>query len=207
MAAALLLDVGHVIIEPSWMAVRAYEAATGTTMPRPDDVSVEPDDRWQDETSGDPVGDRYWDEVARRAGLDGIVELFRVLGKEVPEALFDSEAVTLIQDACSAAVPVGHSQQSRPHGPRPRVVRCPAGVRRGHGVHRRRRDRSRRSRTRRDICSLLQALGVAPDEVVFLDDTPACAEGARAVGMSAILVDARDRRPAFDEARRLLGLA
>ncbi len=46
-----------------------------------------------------------------------------------------------------------------------------------------------------------------PDEVVFLDDTPACVEGAHAVGMISILVDPRDRRPAFDEARRLLGFA
>jgi len=52
-----------------------------------------------------------------------------------------------------------------------------------------------------------EALGAAPADVVFLDDTPACADGATAVGMTGIVVDPRDRRPAFDEARRLLGLA
>ena len=48
------------------------------------------------------------------------------------------------------------------------------------------------------------ALGVAPADVVFLDDSPECVDGARAVGMNAIVVDPLDRRPAFDEARRLL---
>ena len=168
--------------------MRAYEAATGTTMPRPDDVSVEPDDRWQDETSGDPVGDRYWDAVARRAGLDGIVELFRVLGKEVPEALFDAGAVTLIQDACSAAVPVGilsnhaHMVLGREwFAARPEFGGVTAFI-----------DAAEIGVPKPDPQGYLiaaQALGVAPDEVVFLDDTPACAEGARAVGMSAILVD------------------
>ncbi len=50
------------------------------------------------------------------------------------------------------------------------------------------------------------ALAVAPEEIVFLDDTPECVDGARRVGMAAILVDPLDRRPAFDEARHLLGV-
>ena len=51
-----------------------------------------------------------------------------------------------------------------------------------------------------------EALGVAPEQVVFLDDTPECALGARAVGMIDILVDPLDRPPAFAQARKLLGL-
>jgi HAD superfamily hydrolase (TIGR01509 family) len=51
-----------------------------------------------------------------------------------------------------------------------------------------------------------EQLGVAPAEVVFLDDTPECIDGARAVGMTAIAVDPRDPLPAFDAARRLLGI-
>jgi putative hydrolase of the HAD superfamily len=51
------------------------------------------------------------------------------------------------------------------------------------------------------------ALGVPPERIVFLDDTPECVDGGRAVGIHAIQVDPADRRPAFDEARLLLGLA
>ena len=50
------------------------------------------------------------------------------------------------------------------------------------------------------------ALGVAPEDVVFLDDTPECVEGARTVGMHAIQVDPADRQPAFGQARGLLGI-
>jgi HAD superfamily hydrolase (TIGR01509 family) len=51
-----------------------------------------------------------------------------------------------------------------------------------------------------------EALGVVPEDVVFLDDTPECVDGARAVGMQVIQVDPADRKPAFDRARKLLGL-
>ena len=42
---------------------------------------------------------------------------------------------------------------------------------------------------------------------MFLDDTPECVDGARAVGMHAIQVDPADRQAAFDRARELLGIA
>jgi HAD superfamily hydrolase (TIGR01509 family) len=52
-----------------------------------------------------------------------------------------------------------------------------------------------------------EALGVGPNQIVFLDDTPECVDGGRAAGMHAIQVDPTDRKPAFDEARMLLGIA
>ena len=51
------------------------------------------------------------------------------------------------------------------------------------------------------------ALGVQPREVVFLDDTPECVDGAARVGMAAVLVDPLNKTPAFDRARELLGLS
>ena len=47
-------------------------------------------------------------------------------------------------------------------------------------------------------------LGVDPAEVVFLDNATACVEGARDVGMTGVLVDPADKRPAFDLTRQLL---
>jgi putative hydrolase of the HAD superfamily len=52
-----------------------------------------------------------------------------------------------------------------------------------------------------------EALGVPPDRIVFLDDTPECVDGARAAGMHVIQVDPADRKPAFDQAREALGVA
>ncbi len=50
------------------------------------------------------------------------------------------------------------------------------------------------------------ALGVPPEQIVFLDDTPECVEGGRAAGMHAIQVDPADRRTAFAAARQALGV-
>jgi putative hydrolase of the HAD superfamily len=52
-----------------------------------------------------------------------------------------------------------------------------------------------------------EALGVPPDRVVFLDDTPECVEGGRAAGMQVIQVDPSDRKAAFDQAREALGIS
>jgi putative hydrolase of the HAD superfamily len=52
-----------------------------------------------------------------------------------------------------------------------------------------------------------EALGVPPDQIVFLDDTPECVEGGRAAGMHVIPVDPTDRKAAFDQAREALELS
>jgi hypothetical protein len=52
-----------------------------------------------------------------------------------------------------------------------------------------------------------EALGLAAERIVFLDDAEENVEGARAVGMHGIQVDAGSASTAFDKARELLGLA
>jgi putative hydrolase of the HAD superfamily len=52
-----------------------------------------------------------------------------------------------------------------------------------------------------------EALGRDPENVIFLDDQPWNAAGARAVGMTAIDVDIADPAPAFRRACELAGLA
>ena len=52
-----------------------------------------------------------------------------------------------------------------------------------------------------------EALGLAAARIVFLDDAEENVEGARAVGMLGIQVDAGSATAAFDKARELLGLA
>jgi len=41
---------------------------------------------------------------------------------------------------------------------------------------------------------------------VFLDDAQYCIDGAERVGMTGVLVDPIDKRPAFARTRELLGL-
>ena len=62
------------------------------------------------------------------------------------------------------------------------------------------------SPTPRPTFEAAAALAVLPGQVVFLDDTPECVDGAERVGMVAILVDPFDKTRAFDRARELLGL-
>ena len=51
-----------------------------------------------------------------------------------------------------------------------------------------------------------EALGVPPDRVVFLDDTPESVVGGRAGGVHGIPVDPTDRKSAVAEARDVLGI-
>jgi putative hydrolase of the HAD superfamily len=205
MAAALLLDIGHVVLEPSWRAVRAYEAATGTPMPEPADVASAPDHGWQAAGDGDTVGDRYWDEVAELAGLGGMFELFRRLGNVVPDAIFVRDAVALMDDTRAAGKPVGiltnHAYMLLGRdwfAARPEFAGLATFI-----------DAAEIGCPKPDPAAYLTAareLGLPPSDVVFLDDTPDCVEGARRVGMLGVRVDPTNRLVAFSEARRLLGL-
>ena len=49
-------------------------------------------------------------------------------------------------------------------------------------------------------------LGLAAEQIVFLDDMPANVEGARRAGLIAVRVPWDDPGPAIDTARELLGL-
>ena len=51
-----------------------------------------------------------------------------------------------------------------------------------------------------------EALGLPPEQIVFLDDMPWNTEGARQAGMTAVRVPWEDPGPAIDTARKLLGL-
>ena len=189
MPTALLLDVGFVIIDITPETLRAYQHATGSSVAGLEEAAAA----------------RDWEEVARRAGLDDIVGLFRTLATAAPETLFVPAAVELIGDADASGVPVGvltnHAYDivgREWYASRPELASLRMFI-----------DAADIGYPKPDPQGYLIAaeqLGVAPVDVVFLDDTPECVEGARAVGMTGIVVDPSDRQPAFDEARRLLGI-
>jgi HAD superfamily hydrolase (TIGR01509 family) len=186
---ALLLDVGFVIIDVTPESTRAYEQATGKLIPG----------------LADAAAARDWDEVGRSAGLGDMVGLFRALATVAPETLFVPEAVALIEEAHDGGVPVGvltnHAYailEPAWFAGRPELALLRTFI-----------DAAAIGYPKPDPQGYRIAaaeLGVRPEEVVFLDDTPECVDGARAVGMTAIIVDPDDRLAAFDEARRILGL-
>jgi FMN phosphatase YigB (HAD superfamily) len=203
--AALLLDVGYVIIDVSWEAVEAFGRVTGMLMPASDDVPHGDDHRLGQRLGGTATTDGYWDDVARRAGFTGFLPMFRSLLLTVPEAMIDPAATRLIDDARRAGKRVGalsndaYTIAGRDFfAGRPEFAELDAFV-----------DAAEIGIKKPAAGAYLHAagvLGVAPHDIVFLDDTPECVEGARQVGMVGIHVDPSDKVSAFDRARRLLGI-
>jgi phosphoglycolate phosphatase-like HAD superfamily hydrolase len=188
---ALLLDVGYVIIDVTWRAVDALGRATGWPMPEPGDMSPTP---------------AYWEKVAVEAGFDGFTGLFRALCATVPDEVIDPAPIALLGDARSAGRRTGVLSNDAYtfigrefFTARPEFAELDAFI-----------DASEIGVSKPDAEAYLRAataLGVKPDAVVFLDDTPECVDGAARVGMAAVRVDPFDKTPAFDRARELLGLS
>ena len=59
----------------------------------------------------------------------------------------------------------------------------------------------------RSYAAAIDGLGVAPGEIVFVDDMPWNVEGGRAAGLHAVQLALRDPDAAFTQARSALGLA
>jgi putative hydrolase of the HAD superfamily len=202
---ALLLDIGDVIVGVPWTALDAYEAATGRTVPGRGPYDPENDPHWQRRLAGELSGEGYWGEVARAAGLGGWRELFREVFDVVADEMFDQDAVALMREARRAGKRVGvlSNDAYSINGPeffrsRPEFAHLDAFVDST--------DVGARKPAAEAYLAAAAALDVEPARVVFLDDTPECVDGARAVGMTAIRVDPLHRTPAFAEARRLLDL-
>ena len=201
----LLLDIGGVILDP-WRALDAYATATGVPVPGRGPIDPEGDPLWKEKLSGTLTLNGYWDLVARRTGHDDWRAMFRAITELVPDELFDEEALTLMRDARSAGRRVGvlsndaYAIQSRAFlDARPGFTELDAFVDASDiGVGKPEPDA---------YLVAAEALGLPAARIVFLDDAEENVEGARAVGMLGIQVDAGSATAAFDKARELLGLA
>jgi putative hydrolase of the HAD superfamily len=137
--------------------------------------------------------------------MDGFLTLFRGMAEVAPDRMFDPAAVALMDDARAAGRRLGvltndaytfigrdfFARRSEFAGLDAFVDASEIGVRKPAPAA---------------YLTAAEALATSPDRIVFLDDTPACVEGASAVGMTAIRVDPYDRTPAFALARSLLAL-
>jgi putative hydrolase of the HAD superfamily len=201
----LLLDIGGVILDP-WRALDAYTTVTGVPVPGRGPSDPEGDPLWREKIEGTLTLNGYWDRVARTTGHDNWRAMFRSITELVPDELWDDDAVTLMRDARAAGRRVGvlsndaYAIQSRAFfDARPAFKELDAFVDASDiGV----------SKPERDAYLIAaQALGLAAERIVFLDDAEENVEGARAIGMRGIQVDAGDATTAFDKARDLLDLA
>jgi putative hydrolase of the HAD superfamily len=202
---ALVLDIGDVITDPLWNSLDDFERLSGRTGFGRGPLDPEGDPIWRRHVAGeiDIVG--YWDEVARAHGYDDWRVLHRDVAASVPERFSDPNAVALMNDAREAGYRVavltndgvGIAGQEF-FDSRPEFQALDAFV-----------DARRFDQPKPLAESYLRTasiLGVDPSEIVFLDNAPVCIEGARDVGMTGVLVDPADKRPAFDLTRQLLRL-
>jgi putative hydrolase of the HAD superfamily len=200
----LLMDIGGVILDP-WRALDAYATATGVPVPGRGPIDPDGDPLWKEKLSGALTLNGYWDSVARRTGHESWRTMFRAITELVPDELFDADALSLMRDARDAGRRVGvlsndaYAIQSRSFfDARPAFKELDAFV-----------DASDIGVGKPEPEAYLiaaDALGIAAERIVFLDDAEDNVEGARAVGMIGVQVDAGSAATAFDEARELLGL-
>jgi putative hydrolase of the HAD superfamily len=201
----LLLDIGDVIVSVPWQAFDRLEAETGRKVPGRGPLDPEGDPWWQERMAGTISGEEYWNRQASAAGFENWHALFRKMSEVAPDEQFDQDAVALLREARAARRRVGvlSNDAYLINGPeyfasRPEFQDLDAFVdATALGV---------RKPAAGAYLGAADAMGLPPERIVFLDDTPACVDGARAVGMAGVHVDPLDKAPAFQRARELLGL-
>ena len=138
-------------------------------------------------------------------GTSGIKALMAALFHGPPRGLLRPGALTLMRDARAAGLPVGIlTNDLRLFQPADFVAGLALGELADDVI-----DGSVEGIMKPDprIYRLSAArLGVACEDVVFLDDQPVNLAGAEAVGMTAVRVDVTSPQAAFDRARALAGL-
>jgi putative hydrolase of the HAD superfamily len=205
MPRALLFDVGDVLMESNWVVLDDLERRTGRRFIGRGAMDPAGDPAWQRCLSGEIAIDEYWNQLALSGGYSDRITMWRAMSVELGVGVFAADALALVDEARAAGIKVGILSNdlyrastrewvaSRPEFAKFDVlVDCT--------------DFGERKPAPGPYLKAAADFGLPPEEIVFLDDTPYCIEGARAVGMVAVSVDPLARGHAFDLARRLVGL-
>ncbi len=205
MAKALLFDVGDVLMESNWVVVDELERRTGRRFTGRGAMDPAGDPAWQRCLSGEIGIDEYWNQLAQSGGYDDRITFWRAMSVELGGGVFADDALALVDEARAAGIKVGilsndlyRSATREWVASRPELDRFDVLV-----------DCTEFGERKPAPGPYLKAaadFGLPPEEIVFLDDTPYCIEGARAVGMIAVPIDPLARSHGFDLARRLVGL-
>lgn len=207
---ALLFDIGEVVTTEQWHLLDQVERTTGRTLIGRGPLDPTGDPVWQRYLGGELSFTDYWAEYALANGYDDWRSLFRDLPFETdagggdPNGFVHPEAARLIRDARSAGLRIGaltndgvgiNGMQFFLSIPLLAEFEVFADAQEFGGKP-----------APEAYLNAARQLGLAPAEIIFLDDTPYCVDGARDVGMPAMLVDPMDRAVAFDEVRRRAGI-
>jgi len=202
---ALLLDIGDVITAPVWDQFDELEGVIGRPLIGRGPNDPDGDELWRSHRRDEITFSEYWSQYAERNGFDDWRDLFRQLGTHLPHRFGDPDAYALMADARAGdyKVAVLTNDAVAINGLEffagiPEFRQLDAFV-----------DARAKGFSKPDPEPYLRAAGeldVEPERVVFLDDSRACIDGAERVGMTGVLVDPVDKRPAFARTRSLLGL-
>ncbi len=205
MPKALLFDVGDVLLEHNWRLLELLGAHLGRELGGRGPFAPASDEAWLRHTAGEITQDEYWDFTARAAGFNDRISLWREITDQLDGAVFAADSMQFVDDARHFGIPLGilSNDLVRASGRewidrRPEftlfdvVVDCT--------------EFGQRKPAPAPYLHAAERLGLAPADIVFLDDMQYCIDGARAVGMVGLLVDPLDRGKAFAEARHLVGM-
>ena len=205
MPSALLFDVGDVLMESNWVVLDKLERRTGRRFTGRGAIDPTSDPAWQRCLRGEIDIDEYWNQLAQSGGYPDRITMWRAMSVELGAEVFAADALSLVDEARAAGIKVGILSNdlyrsatrewvaSRPEFDKFDVlVDCT--------------EFGERKPLPGPYLKAAADFGLPPAEIVFLDDTPYCIEGARAVGMAAVPIDPLARAHGFDLARRLVGL-
>ena len=206
MPRALLFDVGEVMMRSSWEVLDELEARIGRPIPGRGPLDPTDDPDWMRHLRGEIGSYEYWNRKAATSGFDGHLDLWKAMSIELGGDMFAPDALALIAEARAAGVACGIlSNDLVGSSTREWVDSRPEF--RGFDVFVDATEFGERKPAPGPYLEAIADFGLPAEEIVFLDDTPACIEGARDVGMVGLHVNPLQRGLAFDRARRLVGLS
>jgi putative hydrolase of the HAD superfamily len=205
MPSALLFDVGEVLMESSWVVLDELELRTGRRFAGRGAMDPAHDPAWQRCLAGEIATDEYWNQLAISGGYPDRISLWSDMSAQLGAKVFADDALALVDEARAAGIKVGILSNDLYRS----STREWVASRRefdGFDVLVDATEFGERKPAPGPYLKAAADFGLPTSEIVFLDDTPYCIEGARAVGMIGVAVDPLARHHAFERARRLVGL-
>ena len=204
-AKALLFDIGDVVMKSNWDQLDEFGEITGRTIVGRGPLDPDNDPAWQRYMAGTLSAADYWEGMAVAAGFADRWSMWREMCARLGASQFGQDALDLIAEARAAGVLVGAlSNDLVAIGGRAWVDTRPELA--GFDAFVDATELGVRKPAREPYLAAIEQFALPAREIVFLDDTPVCVEGARAVGMIGVHVDPIDRSVAFARARQLVGL-
>jgi putative hydrolase of the HAD superfamily len=210
---ALVLDFGGPVLRTPFELLRGGEARSGLepgTLRWWGPFAPERDEAWRRMQSGEMTERAYWlgnaEEFAELTGAEPTFRgLMDVLFDAPEDDLVRPEAVSLVVDAKAAGIA---------------VAVCTNDMQDFHGVQWVRDNRFLQlvdvlvdgsvekvlKPDPRIYLTVVERLGVAAEDCLFVDDQPGNCRGAEDVGMSVVRFDVTDPASSYAEVRRILGL-